>query len=47
MKYKIFTFFIFNISCSSHYTKIDNRNHTTTTGFAYIYNEKIYELKNN
>ena len=44
MKYKIFIFF-FILSCSSHYTKVDNKKSYNTSGFAYIYKDKEYELK--
>ncbi len=45
MKYKIFTFLFFIFSCSPHYTKLDNRKSYSASGFAYIFNEKDFELK--
>ena len=45
MKYKLFIFIIFIYSCSSNYTKVDNRKSYSASGFAYIFNEKDYELK--
>jgi hypothetical protein len=42
-KYLIILFFL--ISCSSHYTKLDNKNSYNATGFAYIYNVNDYESK--
>ena len=40
MKFKIFILLFILISCSPHYTKIDNRKPYNSTGFAYIYNDK-------
>ena len=45
MKYKILIILFFLISCSPHYTKIDNRKAYNSTGFAYIYNTQDYENK--
>ena len=45
MKFKIFIFFFFIVSCSTHYTKLDNRKPYSSTGFAYIYNSDDYEAK--
>ncbi len=45
MKYKLFIFFILIFSCSSNYTKVDNRKSYSASGFAYIFNENDYELK--
>jgi hypothetical protein len=45
MKYKILIILFFFISCSPHYTKIDNRKAYNSTGFAYIYNTQDYENK--
>ena len=45
MKYKIFIFLFFIFSCSPHYTKLDNRKSYNASGFAYIFDEKDYELK--
>ena len=36
-------FFIF--SCSQHYSKSENRKSYNASGFAYIFNEKDYEIK--
>jgi len=45
MKFNILILFFFFISCSPHYTKIDNRKPYNSTGFAYIYNVNDYEKK--
>ena len=45
MKFKILIFFFILISCSPHYTKLDNRKPYNSTGFAYIYNVNDYETK--
>ena len=45
MKYKIFIFFFFIISCSPNYTNFDNRKPYNSIGFAYIYNEEDYQAK--
>ena len=45
MKFNILFFFIFLISCSPYYTKLDNRKPYNSTGFAYIYNNFDYENK--
>ena len=45
MKFKIFIFFFFIVSCSTHYTKLDNRKPYSSTGFAYIYNSDDYDAK--
>ena len=42
MKFKFIFLFLFVYSCSSTYTKIDNRKPYNTKGFAYIYNEQDY-----
>ena len=44
MKFNILIFF-FLLSCSSNYTKLENRKPYNSTGFAYIYNESDYENK--
>ena len=45
MKFRILTFFFFLISCSPHYTKLDNRKPYNSTGFAYVYSILDYENK--
>jgi len=45
MKFSIFFFLFFLISCSSHYTKFDNRKPYNASGFAYIFNIEDYENK--
>ena len=45
MKFNILFFFIFLISCSPYYTKLDSRKPYNSTGFAYIYNNFDYENK--
>ena len=45
MKFKIFILLFFLISCSTNYTKLDNRKSYNSTGFAYIYNENDYNIK--
>jgi rare lipoprotein A (peptidoglycan hydrolase) len=45
MKFKILIIFLLLISCSSNYTKLDNRKPYNAKGFAYIYNEKDFENK--
>ncbi len=45
MKFRYFIFILFLLNCSSNYTKLDNRQPYNSTGFAYIYNDKDYELK--
>jgi hypothetical protein len=45
MKFSIFILFFFTLSCSTHYTKLDNRKPYNSTGFAYIYNEYDYVNK--
>ncbi len=42
MKFKFIFLLFFVYSCSSTYTKIDNRKPYNTKGFAYIYNEQDY-----
>ena len=42
MKFKILILFFFLFSCSSNYTKLDNRKPYNSTGLAYIYNENDY-----
>ena len=43
MKFNILIFY-FLLSCSPHYTKLDNRKPYNSTGFAYIYNDKIMKI---
>jgi uncharacterized membrane-anchored protein len=45
MKYNIFFLIFFLISCSPHYTKLENRKPYNSTGFAYIFNKKDFEDK--
>lgn len=45
MKFKILIFFIFFLSCSPHYTKLENRKPYNSTGFAYIYKTEDYTNK--
>ena len=45
MKYNVFIIFIFLISCTTNYTKIDKRIPYNATGFAYIYNDRDFEDK--
>jgi len=45
MKFKILIFFFLIMSCSTNYTKLDNRKPYNSTGFAYIYNDRDYEAK--
>ena len=45
MKFKIFTCLFFLVSCSPHYTKLDNRKPYNSKGFAYIYNQNDYQNK--
>ena len=45
MNYKIFFFLFFIFSCSQHYSKSENRKSYNASGFAYIFNEKDYEIK--
>ena len=45
MNYKIFFFLFFIFSCSQHYSKSENRKSYNASGFAYIFNEKDYEMK--
>jgi uncharacterized membrane-anchored protein len=45
MKFSILILFFFTLSCSTHYTKLDNRKPYNSTGFAYIYNEYDYVNK--
>ena len=45
MKFKYLIFLFFLISCSTHYTKLDNRQSYSATGFAYIYNVNDDETK--
>ena len=45
MKFKIFIILFITVSCSPHYTKLDNRKPYNSKGFAYIYNNKDYEDK--
>jgi hypothetical protein len=43
MKFSIFFFIFFIISCSPHYTKLENRKPYNSSGFAYIFNIEDYE----
>ena len=45
MKFNIFIILFFLVSCSPHYTKLDNRKPYNSTGLAYIYNVEDYENK--
>ena len=45
MKFKSLIFILFLISCTTNYTKLDNRKPYNSTGFAYIYNENDYQTK--
>ena len=45
MKFKLIVFLFFVISCSPHYTKLDNRKPYSSKGFAYIYNDADYDSK--
>ena len=45
MKFKFIFFFIFIFSCTSNYTKLDNRAPYNSKGFALVYNESDYENK--
>jgi len=45
MKFNFFILLFFTLSCTAHYTKLDNRKPYNSTGFAYIYNEYDYENK--
>ena len=45
MKFKYLTVLLILFSCSTHYTKFENRKSYNSKGFAYIYNENDYELK--
>jgi len=45
MRYSIFIVLIFFYSCSTNYTKIENRNSYNSKGFAYVYNNEDFENK--
>ena len=45
MKFSLLIVLFFLISCSPHYTKLDNRKPYNSTGLAYIYNLQDYENK--
>ena len=45
MKFKFIFLVIFTISCTSNYTKLDNRAPYNSKGFALVYNESDYENK--
>ncbi len=45
MKYNIFLILFFLVSCTTNFTKNDNRVPFNTKGFAYIYNEQDYQNK--
>ena len=45
MKFKLLIIFFFFISCSPHYTKLDNRKPFNATGFALIYNSEDFQNK--
>ncbi len=45
MKYKILIIFFFIISCSTNYTKLENKIPYNAKGFAYIYNDEDLEKK--
>ena len=43
MKFKIFFLLFLILSCTPHYTKLDNKKAYNATGLAFIYNENDYE----
>ena len=45
MKFKIFFLLFLILSCTPHYTKLDNKKAYNATGLAFIYNENDYENK--
>ena len=45
MKYKLFFFLFFLISCVPNYTKLENRKPYNSKGFAYIYNDFDFDKK--
>ena len=45
MKFKLFTLYFLLVSCTSTYTKNDNRIPYNSKGFAYIFNQNDYEAK--
>ena len=45
MKFKFIFLVIFIFSCTSNYTKLDNRAPYNSKGFALVYNELDYENK--
>ena len=45
MRFKLLIIFFFVISCTSNYTKLENRKPFNSKGFAYIYNNEDYEAK--
>jgi hypothetical protein len=45
MKFKLFLFLFFLISCVPHHTNLNDKKPYNSTGFAYIYNEIDYEEK--
>ena len=40
MRFKLLIIFFFVISCTSNYTKLENRKPFNSKGFAYIYNNE-------
>ena len=45
MKFKLLFFFIFLVSCTTNYTKTQNKIPYNSKGFAYIYNENDFMNK--
>lgn len=45
MKFRFFLLAFILVSCSTNYTKLENRKPYNSTGFAYIFNENDYEKK--
>jgi len=45
MKFNLILIFFLIVSCSSNYTKLDNRKPYNSKGFAYIYNQEDFKNK--
>ena len=45
MRFNLLILFFLSISCTTHYTKLDNRKSYNATGFAYIYSPQDYVNK--
>mgnify|MGYP003686874537 FL=1 len=45
MKFNLILIFFLIVSCSSNYTKLDNRKPYNSKGFAYIYNQEDFKHK--